>query len=107
LVLWGGGGQEMAFNASIKLLNWYPLLTLPMFIFMGYMLSESGIASDLYHMIHVLMGEVRGGLAIGTILLMVLISAMNGVSVAGMAINRCESPCVTLQEWVTIRNGCG
>ena len=51
LGLWGGGGQEMAFNASIKLLNWYPLLTLPMFIFMGYMLSESGIASDLYHMI--------------------------------------------------------
>jgi tripartite ATP-independent transporter DctM subunit len=86
LMLWGGGGQEMAFNASIKLLNWYPLLTLPMFIFMGYMLSESGIASDLYHMIHVLMGEVRGGLAIGTILLMVLISAMNGLSVAGMAI---------------------
>jgi tripartite ATP-independent transporter DctM subunit len=86
LILWGGGGQEMAFNASIKLLNWYPLLTLPMFIFMGYMLSESGIASDLYHMIHVLMGEVRGGLAIGTILLMVLISAMNGLSVAGMAI---------------------
>jgi tripartite ATP-independent transporter DctM subunit len=29
---------------------------------------------------------VRGGLAIGTILLMVLISAMNGLSVAGMAI---------------------
>lgn len=86
LALWGGGGQEMAFNASIKLLNWYPLLTLPMFIFMGYMLSESGIAGDLYHMIHVLMGELRGGLAIGTILLMVLISAMNGLSVAGMAI---------------------
>lgn len=84
--LWGEGGQETAFNASIKLLNWYPLLTLPMFIFMGYMLSESGIASDLYHMIHVLMGRLRGGLAVGTILLMVLISAMNGLSVAGMAI---------------------
>lgn len=24
------------------------------------MLSESGIAGDLYHMIHVLMGELRG-----------------------------------------------
>jgi len=32
------------------------------------------------------MGPVDGGLAIGTILLMVLISAMNGLSVAGMAI---------------------
>lgn len=86
LVLWGNGGQEMAFNASIQLLNWYPLLTLPMFIFMGYMLSESGFAGDLYHMVHDLTGSLRGGLAIGTIVLMVLIAAMNGLSVAGMAI---------------------
>jgi tripartite ATP-independent transporter DctM subunit len=50
------------------------------------MLSESGIASDLYRMFHVWMGPLSGGLAIGTILLMVAISAMNGLSVAGMAI---------------------
>ncbi|EIP99520.1 TRAP-type mannitol/chloroaromatic compound transport system, large permease component [Opitutaceae bacterium TAV1] len=86
LWLWGGGGSEMGFSAAIKLFNWYPMLTLPMFIFMGYMLSESGIANDLYHMLHVWMGSLRGGLAIGTLLLMVLISCMNGLSVAGMAI---------------------
>ncbi len=86
LLLWGDGAAAMGFNASIKLLNWYPLLTLPMFVFMGYMLSESGIANDLYTMLHVWTGRFRGGLAIGTILLMVLISAMNGLSVAGMAI---------------------
>jgi tripartite ATP-independent transporter DctM subunit len=57
-----------------------------MFIFMGYVLSESRIADDLYRMFHVWMGPVPGGLAIGTIGLMVLISAMNGLSVAGMAI---------------------
>ena len=86
LMLWGDGGAEMAFTATIKLMNWYPLLTLPLFIFMGYMLSESGIASDLYRMFHVWSGGLRGGLAIGTIGLMVAISAMNGLSVAGMAI---------------------
>lgn len=86
MALWGKGGYEMPFNASIVLLNWYPLLTLPLFIFMGYMLSESGIASDLYRMFHVWMGPLDGGLAIGTIVLMVAISAMNGLSVAGMAI---------------------
>jgi TRAP-type C4-dicarboxylate transport system permease large subunit len=37
-------------------------------------------------MLHVWFGRVAGGLAIGTILLMVIISAMNGLSVAGMAI---------------------
>lgn len=86
LALWGNGGAEMPFNASIVLLNWYPMLTLPLFIFMGYMLSESGIANDLYKMFHVFMGPLHGGLAIGTIVLMVAISAMNGLSVAGMAI---------------------
>lgn len=84
--LWGNGGFEMAFAASMKLMKWYPLLTLPLFIFMGYMLSESGIAEDLYKMFHVWMGGLPGGLALGTIGLMVIISAMNGLSVAGMAI---------------------
>jgi tripartite ATP-independent transporter DctM subunit len=85
-LLWGEGGTEMPFSAAMKLMKWYPLLTLPMFVFMGYMLSESGIAEDLYKMFHVWMGGLHGGLAIGTILLMVIISAMNGLSVAGLAI---------------------
>ena len=86
LLLWGKGGSEMPFNASFVLLNWYPLLTLPLFIYMGYMFSESGIASDLYRMFHVWMGPINGGLAIGTIGLMTAVAAMNGLSVAGMAI---------------------
>ncbi|MGP1254743.1 MAG: TRAP transporter large permease [Kiloniellales bacterium] len=86
LLLWGQGGGDMAFSAAMKLMKWYPLLTLPLFIYMGYMLSESGIADDLYRMFHVWFGPMPGGLAVGTILLMVVISAMNGLSVAGMAI---------------------
>ncbi|MES0823852.1 TRAP transporter large permease [Ruegeria sp. SCP11] len=86
LALWGTGGQDIPFSAAMKLMKWYPLLTLPMFIFMGYVLSESRLADDLYRMFHVWMGPVNGGLAIGTIGLMVLVSAMNGLSVAGMAI---------------------
>src|SRR6056297_344446 len=87
ILLWGErGGYDIGFSAIIKVMRWYPLLTLPMFIFMGYVLSESKIADDLYRMFHVWMGGLSGGLAVGTIGLMVLISAMNGLSVAGMAI---------------------
>ncbi|MGY3438928.1 MULTISPECIES: TRAP transporter large permease [unclassified Marinovum] len=87
MALWGGtGGYDIPFSAAMKLMKWYPLLTLPMFIFMGYVLSESKLADDLYKMFHVWFGNVNGGLAMGTIGLMVLISAMNGLSVAGMAI---------------------
>ena len=86
LFLWGDGGSQLGFSAAMKLMKWYPLLTLPLFIYMGFMLSESKIADDLYQMFHVWMGPLNGGLAIGTIILMVVISAMNGLSVAGMAI---------------------
>jgi tripartite ATP-independent transporter DctM subunit len=86
LWLWGQGSAELPFNAAFQVLNWYPLITVPFFVFMGYMLSESGIASNLYRAFHVWFGPVRGGLALGTIGLMVVISCMNGLSVAGMAI---------------------
>jgi len=86
IALWGTGGHTMGFSAAMKLMKWYPLLSLPMFVYMGYVMSESRLAEDLYKMFHVWFGPVPGGLAIGTILLMVLISAMNGLSVAGMAI---------------------
>lgn len=86
LLLYGNGGIEIPFSATFKLFNWIPMLTLPLFIYMGYVLSEAGIAEDLYKMLHVWLGRMGGGLAIGTIFLMVIISAMNGLSVAGMAI---------------------
>ena len=76
----------MPFNAAFQVLNWYPLITVPFFVFMGYMLSESGIANNLYRMFHVWFGQVRGGLALGTMGLMIVISMVNGLSVAGMAI---------------------
>ena len=86
LLLYGTGGIEIPFSAAFRLFNWFPLLTLPLFIYMGYIMSESGIAEDLYRMLHVWFGKTSGGLAIGTVFLMVIISAMNGLSVAGMAI---------------------
>ncbi|MBS7539149.1 TRAP transporter large permease [Ancylobacter lacus] len=86
LLLYGPGAMDLPFNQVFKLFNWYAMLTLPMFIYMGYILAEAGIAEDLYRALHVWFGRFTGGLAIGTIFLMVIISAMNGLSVAGMAI---------------------
>jgi len=47
LTLWGVGGSDIPFTSAMKLMKWYPLLTLPMFIFMGYVLSESKIADQI------------------------------------------------------------
>ncbi len=86
LVGYGVGGEELAFNQAFKLFRWTALVALPLFVFMGYVMARSGIAEDLYRMFHVWFGRVPGGLAVGTVFLMVVISAMNGLSVAGMAI---------------------
>ena len=86
LALWGAGSVELPFNSAIQVMNWYPLITVPFFVFMGFMFSESGVANNLYRMFHIWFGPVRGGLALGTVGLMVVISCMNGLSVAGMAI---------------------
>lgn len=86
VLLWGTGGTNLAFGATIKVMNWYQIACLPAFVWMGYILSETKMADELYRMFHVWFGPVPGGLAIGTVFLMVMIAAMNGLSVAGLAI---------------------
>lgn len=86
LALYGNASAELPFNAAFKLFSWHALLTLPLFVFMGHMMSKSGIAEELYQMMHVWFGRLPGGLALGTVFLMVIISAINGLSVAGLAI---------------------
>ncbi|MBW7922748.1 MAG: TRAP transporter large permease subunit [Rubellimicrobium sp.] len=86
LLLWGTGGSDMPFGAAIKLMNWYQIACLPAFVWMGYIMSETKMADELYRMFHVWFGPVPGGLAIGTVFLMIMIAAMNGLSVAGLAI---------------------
>ena len=86
LALYGNASAELPFNAAFKLFSWHALLTLPLFVFMGHMMAKSGIAEELYQMMHVWFGKLPGGLALGTVFLMVIISAINGLSVAGLAI---------------------
>ena len=86
LALYGNASAELPFNAAFKLFSWHALLTLPLFIYMGHMMAKSGIAEELYEMMHVWFGKLPGGLALGTVFLMVIISAINGLSVAGLAI---------------------
>ncbi|MCF7929812.1 MAG: TRAP transporter large permease subunit, partial [Spirochaetales bacterium] len=86
LLLWGKGGVEMPFNSAFTIINWYPLVTLPLFIYIGYTFRATKISEELYRLIHILMGPLRGGLAIGTIVLMAIVSAISGLSAAGMGI---------------------
>lgn len=76
-------GPEMLYIVSSKLLgiiNSFSLLTIPLFILMASILQRSGIARDLYRVIHTWFGGLRGGLSAGTIVIGAVIAAMAGVS---------------------------
>jgi tripartite ATP-independent transporter DctM subunit len=55
------------------------LAAVPLFIFMGAMFEQSGIASRLFDAIHMWTRRVPGGLAIGTVLMCVIFAATSGV----------------------------
>jgi tripartite ATP-independent transporter DctM subunit len=62
----------------------YVMLAVPLFMFMANVLERSGLADDLYHAFHIWMGPIRGGLAIGTVLICTAMAAMSGVSAAAV-----------------------
>ncbi len=55
------------------------LVALPMFIFMGLMLDESGVAQRLMTSMQRLFGTVRGGLAITVTLIGIILAASTGI----------------------------
>ncbi|MFE4105319.1 TRAP transporter large permease [Almyronema epifaneia] len=57
----------------------YVLLAIPYFILMGTLLQRSGLAEDLLETFGQLFGRLRGGLAIGVILVGTLLAAATGV----------------------------
>jgi tripartite ATP-independent transporter DctM subunit len=62
----------------------YIFIAGPMFIFMGALLHHAGITERLYEAMHVIMGRLRGGLAMGTIVMGVIIAVCVGVVAASI-----------------------
>jgi tripartite ATP-independent transporter DctM subunit len=58
------------------------LVAIPLFMSMGILLERSGIAEALFETIHRWSGPIRGGIAMGVVVICVLFAAMTGVSAA-------------------------
>ena len=78
--LWGSKGLFIAAAQTYGAMGKFSLLAIPLFIFMAMILERAGVADDLYTMMHRWMGPVRGGLAIGTVLICAIFAAMSGIS---------------------------
>jgi len=66
-------------NRVFKIMDNWVLVALPMFIFMGLMLDESGIAERLMKSMQELFGKVRGGLAITVTCIGIILAASTGI----------------------------
>ncbi|MGH1358955.1 MAG: TRAP transporter large permease [Burkholderiaceae bacterium] len=60
------------------------LIAIPLYVFMAMILERSGVAHDLYRMMHLWWGGVRGGLAFGTVAICTIFAAMSGISGAAV-----------------------
>jgi len=57
----------------------YVLISVPLFIFMATLLERSGIARDMYSSMSIWLNRTRGGIAIVTSLMAVIMAAMSGI----------------------------
>jgi tripartite ATP-independent transporter DctM subunit len=80
LFTWGPKGLLLLFNTAYGESTSFLLLAIPLFIFMANQLKFSGMGDDLYEMVYRWMGQISGGLAIGTVAICALFAAMAGIS---------------------------
>ncbi len=82
IIGWGGSVDVvmgLLANRAYGVMDEYVLVAVPLFIFMAQVLDSSGIAERLFDSMHILMGPVRGGLAIAVILACTVFAATAGV----------------------------
>lgn len=78
--LWGPGGLSMLIYPTYGLMLVFLLAAVPLFIFMGLIMQKSGIADDMFDAMYHWAGGLRGGLAVGTIIVCAIFAAMVGIS---------------------------
>ena len=79
LLVLGPGGFPLIVSRVFSQLTNFILAAIPLFIFMALMMRHSGIIEDLYKAIYVWAGRLRGGLAMGTLVIAAIMAAMIGV----------------------------
>jgi TRAP-type mannitol/chloroaromatic compound transport system permease large subunit len=75
----GTGPLYILTQKVYDLMTEYVLLSVPLFIFMAALLERSGVAKQMYDSLNFWMSRMRGGIAVVTSLMAVLMAAMSGI----------------------------
>ena len=75
----GRGPLSVLAQAVYRQMTNYVLISIPLFIFMAALLERCGIARDMYSSLNVWLSRTRGGIAIVTSIMAVIMAAMSGI----------------------------
>ena len=79
LAFWGPGVFQTVYFSIFKYCKDYNLLAVPLFVLMGQLLNQSGVAGRLFDNLSVALGRQRGGMAIAATLIAILFAATTGI----------------------------
>lgn len=83
-IAWGPDLIGMLPARTMTMMTSYEMEAITLFIFMGCMLEQAGIAERLYGTMHLLMGRLKGGLLLGTMIIIIIFAACTGIAGASV-----------------------
>jgi tripartite ATP-independent transporter DctM subunit len=79
LTMFGANGLTVVASQVFSLVNEYLFISVPMFLMMASFLEKSGVAHDLYEAMNAIGRRVRGGVALQTLVVSVILATTTGV----------------------------
>ena len=79
LAYFGPAGLGLVGRQIVGVLEHYSFVAVPLFVLMASVMEKAGVGHDLFDAMALLSGRLRGGVAIQTIAVAVLMAAMAGV----------------------------
>ena len=75
----GTGPFNVISQRIYGLMTDYVIISVPLFIFMASLLERSGLAKDMYNSLNVWLSRTRGGIALVTAIMAIIMAAMSGI----------------------------
>lgn len=85
-IFWGPESFFIIVARTYSMMSTTTLVACPLFVLMAAVLEQSGVAEDMYEMMYRWMGSLKGGLAVGTVIVCTLLAAMSGIASTGVVV---------------------
>jgi tripartite ATP-independent transporter DctM subunit len=85
ILLWGPESLVVSVLNTYETMTSDALMAIPLYVLMASILQKSGIIEDLYNAMEKWFAGLKGGLAIGTVVICTILAAMTGVVGAAVA----------------------